>query len=98
MAHGQVKIIGLRRNVAKEGLGKWFAEKWVDIGSKKKDGTYEKCGRKSSSSKKRKYPKCVPQSKARSMSAGEKKSAVRRKRKASNTGKKPTNVKTFAKK
>ena len=26
-------------------LDKWFKEKWVDIGSKKKDGTFAKCGR-----------------------------------------------------
>ena len=24
--------------MAKNGLDKWFAQKWVDIGSKKKDG------------------------------------------------------------
>ena len=27
------------------GLKKWFAQKWVDIVSKKKDGTFAKCGR-----------------------------------------------------
>ena len=27
------------------GLKKWFAQNWVDIGSKKKDGTFAKCGR-----------------------------------------------------
>ena len=27
------------------GLKNWFAQKWVDIGSKKKDGTFAKCGR-----------------------------------------------------
>ena len=26
-------------------LDKWFAQKWVDIGSKKKDGSFSKCGR-----------------------------------------------------
>ena len=25
--------------MAKNGLDKWFAQKWVDIGSKKKDGS-----------------------------------------------------------
>ena len=30
-----------------DGLSKWFKENWVDIGSKKKGGGYEKCGRKS---------------------------------------------------
>ena len=26
--------------MAKNGLDKWFAQKWVDIGSKKKDGSF----------------------------------------------------------
>ena len=47
---------------------------------------------------KRKYPKCVPASKAASMSKGQIKSAVSRKRsKAQGVGGKPTNVATFAK-
>ena len=46
---------------------------------------------------KRAYPKCVPRSKARSMTAAQRKSAVRRKRAAGNPGGKPTNVRTFAK-
>ena len=75
------------------GLRKWVAEKWVDIGAPKKDGKYQPCGRSKGS--KRKYPKCVPIAKARSMSASQKASAVRRKRQASNTGPKPTNVKTI---
>jgi hypothetical protein len=82
-----------------EGLTKWFKENWVDIGSKKKGGGYEKCGRKSSKGSKRKYPKCVPASKAASMTESQKKSAVRRKRaKAQGVGGKPTNVKTIIKK
>ena len=93
--HGAEKITGFRV-VAKSGLGKWFAERWVDIGTKKKDGTYADCGRKTAKGdSKRKYPKCVPASKAKSMSSKEKASAVKRKRSASNTGKKPTNVATF---
>ena len=47
---------------------------------------------------KRKYPKCVPRAKANRMTAGEKRSAVSRKRAASNVGPKPTNVKTFTRK
>jgi hypothetical protein len=47
---------------------------------------------------KRKYPKCVPLAKASRMTAGQKASAVKRKRQASNTGPKPKNVATFAKK
>ena len=79
------------------GLKKWFDQKWVDIGSKKTDGSYAKCGRsKLKSDKKRKYPKCVPLAKANRMSESQKKSAVRRKRaKAQGVGGKPTNVKTF---
>jgi len=78
------------------GLRKWVKEKWVDIGAPKKDGKYQPCGRSKGS--KRKYPKCVPIAKARSMSASQKASAVRRKRQASNTGPKPTNVKTIVRK
>ena len=84
--------------MAKNGLKKWFAQKWVDIGSKKKDGSFAKCGRsKQKKDAKRKYPKCVPLAKARRMSEGQRRSAVARKRsKAQGVGGKPTNVKTFA--
>jgi hypothetical protein len=82
--------------MAQGGLRKWVKEKWVDIGAPKKNGQYQPCGRSKGS--KRKYPKCVPLAKARSMSAGQKASAVKRKRAASNTGPKPTNVKTFTSK
>ena len=78
------------------GLRKWVQEKWVDIGAPKKNGKYQPCGRSKGS--KRAYPKCVPLAKARSMSASQKASAVKRKRAASNTGPKPKNVATFAKK
>ena len=84
---------------ASGGLSKWFRQNWVDIGSKKKDGSFAKCGRsKQNADAKRKYPKCVPLAKARRMSAAQIKSAVSRKRKAQKnaSGKKPTNVKTFA--
>ena len=84
--------------MAKNGLDKWFKQKWVDIGSKRKDGSFAKCGRsKQKADSKRKYPKGVPLAKARSMSEGQRKSAVARKRAAANVGPKPTNVKTFAK-
>ena len=84
---------------AKGGLTKWFKEDWVDIGSPKKGGGYAKCGRtKQKKDAKRKYPKCVPASKAARMTKSQIKSAVRRKRsKAQGVGGKPTNVKTFAK-
>ena len=80
------------------GLKKWFQQKWVDIGSKRKDGSYAPCGRsKLAADRKRKYPKCVPLAKARRMPEGQRKSAVARKRAAANVGPKPTNVKTILK-
>jgi hypothetical protein len=48
------------------GLKEWFKQDWVDIGAKKKGGGFKKCGRKSASGSKRKYPKCVPAAKAAS--------------------------------
>ena len=85
--------------MAKNGLDKWFKQKWVDIGSKRKDGSFAKCGRsKQKKDAKRKYPKCVPLAKATRMTKGERASAVKRKRAAGNTGPKPTNVKTFTRK
>ena len=87
----------------KGGLTAWFGKgpkgNWVDIGAPKKKGKFQACGRKSASKSKRGYPKCVPRSKAKSMSAGQIKSAVSRKRsKAQGVGGKPTNVKTILKK
>ena len=84
-------------------LKKWFAEKWVDIGSKRKDGSFAPCGRtKQKKDAKRKYPKCVPMSKSMRMSAKQKQSAVRRKRIAEKVrqrkGKSPINVKTIVNK
>jgi hypothetical protein len=78
------------------GLTKWFKENWVDISRPKKGGGYEKCGRKKAKSKK--YPKCVPASKAARMTPAQRRSAISRKRKAGNPGGKPTMVKTFVKK
>ena len=85
------------------GLTAWFGKgpkgDWVDIGAPKKKGKFQPCGRKSAKKSKRKYPKCVPRSKAKSMTAAQRKSAVKRKRsKAQGVGGKPTNVRTFAKK
>ena len=80
------------------GLKEWFRQNWVDIGSKRKDGTFAKCGRsKQRADAKRKYPKCVPLARARRMSEGQRKSAVARKRASANAGPKPTNVKTVLK-
>ena len=82
-----------------KGLAKWFKQDWRDIGSRKKDGSFAKCGRsKQKRDANRKYPKCVPAAKAAAMSKGQIKSAVSRKRAAGNVGPKPTNVKTIVKK
>ena len=84
-------------------LKKWFAEMSVDNRSKRKDGSFAPCGRtKQKKDAKRKYPKCVPMSKAMRMSAKQKQSAVRRKRIAEKVrqrkGQSPINVKTIVKK
>ena len=85
----------------KGGLKEWFGKgskgDWVDIGAPKKDGKFQQCGRASTKGSKRKYPKCVPRSKASQMSKSEIASAVTRKRsQKQGVGGKPTNVKTFA--
>jgi len=85
-----------------EDLKNWFKQKWVNIGKKDKSGKHPPCG---TSGKKKGYAKCVPASKARTMSKKEKESATRRKRAAQNKanrggkssagqGKKPINVST----
>ena len=90
-------------NIVDENLKKWFSDKWVNIGKKKKGGGHPPCG---SSGKKRGYAKCVPKSKAANMSKKQKSSATRRKRAAQNKagrggtsslsggGKKPIRVST----
>ena len=90
-----------------ENLRKWFKDRWVNIGKKKKGGGHPPCG---TSGKKRGYAKCVPASKARGMSKKQKASATRRKRAAQNKagrggtsslrggGKKPIRVNTKQKK
>jgi hypothetical protein len=94
-------------NVLDENLRKWFKQKWVNIGKKKKGGGHPPCG---TSGKKRGYAKCVPASKAASMTKKQKASATRRKRAAQNKkgrggtsslrggGKKPIYVSTKPKK
>ena len=88
-----------------EDLRNWFKSKWVNIGKKDKSGKHPPCG---TSGKKKGYAKCVPASKAKSMSKKEKESATRRKRAAQNKsnrggsqsvgqGKKPINVSTHTK-
>jgi len=83
--------------MAKKGLKEWLAEKWVDIGARRPDGSFAPCGR-SKGEKRKGYPKCVPLAKARAMSEGQRRSAVQRKRAANNTGPTPSFVKTFTKK
>ena len=88
-----------------EDLRKWVKQRWVDISRKKKGGGHPACGasagKKSRKGGKRAYPKCVPASKAASMSKKDKASAVRRKRavykgkaKGGKPPKKAKNVKT----
>lgn len=86
-----------------EDLRQWLRQKWVDISRKKKGGGHPPCGasadkgvRAKDSSKK--YPKCVPANKAKSMSKKQKKSAVTRKRRAPNEPGSPDFVKTDVKK
>jgi len=81
------------------GLTRWFKENWVDLSRPKKGGGYEPCGRRDAS--KGKYPKCVPASRAASMSQGQIRSAISRKRRAEKEGgrkdKKPIMVSTIKK-
>ena len=84
------------------GLSSWFREKWVDISRKKKSGGHPPCGAsagsKSRKGGKRTYPKCVPTSKAASMSSKQKRSAVSRKRRKGATARgKAKMVSTFTK-
>jgi hypothetical protein len=92
-------------NITNEDLRNWFKSKWVNIGKKDKSGKHPACG---TSGDKRGYAKCVPASKAASMSKKEKESATRRKRAAQNKagrggkkikgqGRKPVNVSTHTK-
>ncbi len=92
-------------NITNEDLRNWFKSKWVNIGKKDKSGKHPACG---TSGDKRGYAKCVPASKAASMSKKEKESATRRKRSAQNKagrggkkikgqGRKPVRVSTHTK-
>jgi len=71
---------GKYRRMARGGLTKWLEEKWVDLSRPKPGGGYEDCGR--DEAKGEDYPKCVPAAKAASMSASERRSAIKRKRAA----------------
>ena len=63
-----------------KGLRSWVRANWVDIANPKKGGGFPKCGR-SKGEKRRNYPKCVPASKARSMTPSQRRAAVSRKKK-----------------
>ena len=81
--------------MARGGLGKWFGQRWVNIGAPKKKGKYQPCGRKKPNKSRKGYPKCVPAAKAASMTKKQLRSAVRRKRaKKQGVRGKPTYVKT----
>jgi hypothetical protein len=72
------------------GLTKWFRQNWIDISRKTKSGGHPPCGASAGTRArkggKRAYPKCVPASRASSMTSKQKKSAVTRKRKKGATG------------
>ena len=79
-----------------KGLRSWVRANWVDIANRKSDGSFPKCGR-SKGEKRRNYPKCVPLAKAKSMSSGQRRAAVSRKKKAerkARKGKRPNYAKT----
>ena len=81
--------------MARGGLGKWFGQRWVNIGAPKKKGKYQPCGRKKAKKSRIGYPECVPAAKAASMTKKQIRSAVRRKRaKKQGVRGKPTYVKT----
>jgi len=100
------RILSIKKEVD-ENLRKWFKDRWVNIGKKKKGGGHPPCG---TSGKKRGYAKCVPASKAARMTKKQKASATRRKRAAQNKagrggtsslkggGRKPIRVSTKPKK
>ena len=84
--------------MAKNGLDKWFKQKWVDIGSKKKGGGH-KMWKKICEWIKKKVSKmraCCKSSKDDRRSEAE--CRCKEKRQPQGVGGKPTNVKTFARK
>jgi hypothetical protein len=94
---GSEIFVSDNQELKRGGLGKWFAEEWVDISRPKKGGGFESCGRGDANSGK--YPKCVKKSRAMSMTPEQIASAVSRKRRAENSqtreDKKPINVSTI---
>lgn len=94
---GSEIFVSDNQELKRGGLGKWFAEEWVDISRPKKGGGFEPCGRGDANSGK--YPKCVKKSRAMSMTPEQIASAVSRKRRAENSqtreDKKPIYVSTI---
>lgn len=85
---------GKKQKSWNEDLSTWFKEKWVDIGAKE-NGKHPECGRSDTDHPDRKYPKCVPSSKAAQMTKKEKADAAKRKRSGGQgKGKTPKYVKT----
>ena len=79
-----------------KGLRSWVRANWVDIANRRSDGSFPKRGR-SKGEKRKNYPKCVPLAKAKSMSSGQRRAAVSRKKKAerkARKGKRPNYAKT----
>ena len=71
-----------------KGLRSWVRANWVDIANRRSDGSFPKCGR-SKGEKRKNYPK--------SMSSGQRRAAVSRKKKAerkARKGKRPNYAKT----
>ena len=77
-------------------LRNWTRQRWVDVANKKRGGGYPPCGRRKGE-KRRNYPKCLPMSKVRSMSASQLRAAVSRKQRAerkTRRGKRPNYART----
>ena len=69
----------------KKDIGEWFDEEWVDISRPKDGGGYEACGRPDTSEMtedeyRTRYPKCLPKSRAESLTEDERQRLIRRKR------------------
>ena len=87
---------GGKKKIMSKGLRSWVRANWVDIANRRSDGSFPKCGR-SKGEKRKNYPKCVPLAKAKSMSSGQRRAAVSRKKKAerkARKGKRPNYAKT----
>ena len=85
--------------MAKNGLDKWFKQKWVDIGSKRKDGSFAKVWPfKTEEGREEEVSKMRASSESETNVGGSEKICRCQKRAAANVGPKPTNVKTFARK